>query len=574
MNAESPNAIEQLTAQQQLQLSDFVFEHSSEAIMITDSNNRIIAINKAFEKLTGYRSKELLGKDPVLFSSGKHDAHFYRHMWKDLIQKGSWQGELYHRRKNGEIFPAELSLNVVKDIRNVASNYVGILRDISSLKDTEQKLAYYTNNDSLTGLPNRGNFITKVEQHISIAKRHNAPFSILFLNIDHFKEINDIHGHYVGDLLLQGITTRLVKIVRNEDIISRYGSDEFAILLVNALTDRAVKVAEKIQAQLRESFVLEQSNLEITCSIGITDYPKGGRNTTTLMRNAQHAMQGAKSRGRNSFAFYDKKLQMAYLRKLALRNKLKRAIQNSEFEVYYQPIVEQPSQQANKFEALVRWRDSNGDFISPGEFIPVAEEFDMICQIGNFVLLQACKDLKRLYKLGHNNVRFSINRSISEFRYDVDEASIISKTIEQFGLPYDAIVIEVTESVAMSSNTHTEQALNALRETGVKIALDDFCTGYSSLSNLIEYKSDYLKIDKSFIDSIVSDKNHQILVSTLINLASKLDMQVIAEGVETADQLAILTSFGCHYIQGFYYSPAVPIDKCIELVKAPMKENT
>lgn len=554
-----------------MQLANFVFEHTSEAIMITDANNRIIMVNNKLEQITGYAKSELLGRDPIIFSSGKQDAHFYRHMWHDVIKQGYWKGEVYNRRKSGEVFPEELSLNVVKNQHGIITHYVGIFRDISARKAAEQKLAFYANNEPLTGLFNRRSFIASIEHHIHIAKRHSAAFSVLFIDIDHFTEINDVHGHAFGDKLLQAIAGRLIKNVRDEDIVCRYGSDEFTVLLVNASVENAAIKAEQLLRHLNKTYELGSTTLDITFSLALVQYPDGGQNATVLLSNAEHALNNASNHGLQGIAFYDKQQQHAYLHKLSIRNHLKKAIKQEQIDVYYQPIVNQYTKVVEKFEALVRWRNEKGVFISPGEFIPVAEEFGLIHLIGSFVLRRACRDLKRLHDLGYGNVCFSINRSISEFRYDVDEASIISNTIKQSGLPYSAIVVEITETVAMSSNTHTEQILNTLRDKGVKIALDDFGTGNSSLSNLIDYKSDFLKIDKSFIDSMVTDKNHQVLVSTLIDLATKLDMDVIAEGVETAEQLVMLGSFGCQYIQGYYYSPAIPIDQCIELLKQPIE---
>ncbi len=552
---------------EQLRLSNFVFEHTAEAIMITDKNNRIVAVNKALERTTGYRKKELLGKDPIVFSAGKQDAHFYRQMWKDMVSAGHWKGEVFNRHKNGDVFPEELSLNIVKNEQGETINYVGIFRDISERKATEKQLSFYANNEPLTGLSNRRAFIERIEHHIFVSKRHNAPFSLLFFNIDRFKEINDVHSHETGDLLLQAVASRILKNVRKEDIVCRYGGDEFTILLVNTPQDKAAIAAEKFLAQMRTTFLLKEISLDVTTSIGIAQYPDSGLNAAELLRNANHAMTSIKNDGRDGIAFYNDKLQSKYLKKLSLRSQLKEAIANQSFEVYYQPIVDLYKNEINKFEALIRWPVPGGGFISPGEFIPIAEEFGLIHPIGNFVLQRACADLKKLHNRGFDQVVFSINRSISEFGHDVDGAAIISQTIVANGLPYEAIVIEVTESVAMSSNEHTEQVLAKLKEYGIRIALDDFCTGYSSLSNLIEYKSDFLKIDKSFIDAICTDKNHQILICALIDLATKLEMQVIAEGVEDKAQLELLREYGCQYIQGYYYSPARPLKQCIKLLE-------
>lgn len=553
------------------QLSNVVFEYTAEAIMITDENNKILTVNQALEEITGYSKNELIGQDPAIFSSGRHTSDFYQNMWADLMKTGHWKGEVYNRRKNGEVFPEELSLNVVKDQQQNISHFVGIFHDISKFKSIEKQLTFYANNESLTGLANRRRFMHGIEQQIAISKRQNIPFSVLFIDADRFKEINDIHGHHIGDQLLRAIADRLVRVMRKEDIVCRYGGDEFTILLVNTTDKQAGVVAEKCQIELNKTFVLEQLPIEITCSIGIAQYPGSGSKATTLLRNANHAMQSIKKAGRNGIAFHNDQLQARYLDKLKLRDKLKHAIECQQFEVYYQPIVNLEQHSVDKFEALVRWPLDDGRFISPGQFIPIAEEFGLIHLIGQFVLQRACRDLKQLRDMGFTDVSFSINRSISEFNRHSDEGDSINRAIKAAGLPYNNIVIEITESIAMSSNSQTERVLGHLRESGVKIALDDFCTGCSSLSNLIEYKSDYLKIDKSFIDSMLIDKNHRILVTTLIDLAKKLDMRVIAEGVEHKEQLEMLRQFGCHYIQGFYFSPALPFERCVSLLKETLE---
>lgn len=554
---------------QQLRLSNFVFEHTSEAIMITDCNNKIVTVNRALEEITGFELSELIGKDPKVFSSGHHDRHFYRQMWNSLKQSGHWKGEVFNRRKDGHLFAEELSLSLVYDDKNQISNYVAIFRDISERKATEQQLRFYANNEPLTGLSNRRSFIESVEHHISIAKRHEAPFSIIYFDIDRFKEINDIHGHEIGDRLLKSIAKRLLTCIRDEDVVCRYGGDEFTLLLVNTTMDKAGIVAEKIQNMLTQAFNIGDVQLDITSSIGLAQYPNSGDNAATLLRNANHAMTNVKTQGRNGIAFHNSELQNQYLAKLSIRNKLKQAIIDKSFEVHYQPIVNIRQNTITKFEALIRWQDGE-KYISPGIFIPIAEEFGFIQHIGKLVLEKACHDLKRLYDLGHDSVTFAINRSISEFRHEEDEALMICQTINKYGLPNQAIVIEITESVAMSSNQHTEKVLTELKEKGVQIALDDFCTGYSSLSNLIEYKSDFLKIDKSFIDAITEQKSHRVLIQTLISMAAKLDMSVIAEGVEHLAQLELLKELGCHYIQGFYFSPARPIEQCIQMLNQPV----
>jgi diguanylate cyclase (GGDEF)-like protein/PAS domain S-box-containing protein len=567
LNASVQDISATVELEQQLTLSNIVFNHASDAIMITDDHNKIISVNNALEKITGFSKQELIGKDPEVFASGKHNKAFYIAMWRKLKKTGQWKGEIFNKRKNGEIYPEELSMNVVKNSQGEITNYIAIFRDISEWKSTQEKLKFYANNEPLTGLSNRRHFIEHIEQQISLAHRHNETFTVMLINIDRFKEINSVHSQSIGDEVLKIIANRLKNIIRNEDSICRYSGDEFAILLPNTSILGAETVSQKIQDELTRHITIDKCQIEITISIGIAQYPLSGLEVATLLKNCTYAMQYVKSNGGNAIAFHDDSLQKQYLRKLVLREQLKKAIQNKTLRVYYQPIVTLPNKKVTKFEALVRWQNKNGEFISPAEFIPIAEEFGLIHLVGQFVLEQACNDLKKLYELGFTEISFSINRSICEFSQNSNEHNSIEQTILNAGIPLSAIVIEVTESVAMSSSKHTDQILKSLKQKGVKIALDDFCTGYSSLSYLVQYNADFIKIDKSFIDTIETDHNSQILISTLIELASKLQMKVIAEGVETEAQLALLLAMGCHFIQGYIFSPAVPFTNALTLLE-------
>lgn len=546
----------------QLNLANVAFNHASDAILISDKNNRIISVNNALEKITGYQTSELIGQNPNIFSSGQHDTYFYAQMWKSLKQHGQWKGEVFNKRKNNEVYPEELALNTVRDKNGEICNYIAIFRDISQWKASEKKLKFYANNEPLTGLYNRRYFYHQIEQQISHAHRNNEYFSIAMLNIDRFSEINNIHGQAIGDKLLKKIARRLNKIIRVEDSICRYDGDEFCILLPNTNAKGTEIVCQKIQKKLHIPFIIGNLCLIITTSIGIAQYSMSGKDATALLRNAGYALQHIKENGRDGITFHNETLQAHYLKKIIIKEKLKNALNQQKLQVYYQPIIELTHQKITKFEALVRWQDEDS-FISPEIFIPIAEEYDLIHLVGQFVLEQACTELKKLHNLGFNNISFSINRSICEFQQNTSENKAIDKIISAAGLPHSAIVIEITESVAMSASSATSNIISSLKEKGIKIALDDFCTGFSSLSYLIEYNADFIKIDKSFIDKIVTDKNSQILISTLIILANKLNMCVIAEGVETVEQQQLLAEYGCHFIQGYYYSPAVPFDACL-----------
>jgi diguanylate cyclase (GGDEF)-like protein/PAS domain S-box-containing protein len=566
LNASVQDITEVAQLHKRLELSNFVFDNASDAIAITDKNNQIISVNKSLEDITGYKKAELLGKNPTIFSSHRHEPEFFKRMWQDLYNNGCWKGEIYNKRKNGEIFPEELSLNTVKNSHGEITNYIAIFRDITARKNTENQLSFFANNETLTGLSNRRYFIEQLSHHLAKAAHQDEHLSLLFIDINQFKEINDLFGHTVGDKALQIIAKRILNCVSNNDMVCCYGGDEFAVLLTNSNAGNAETIALRLQENIEKPYQINDITLDISVSIGIAQYPDSGVDANSLLRNATQAMANVRHENVSGIGFHNDDLQIKYLKKIALKDKLKQALHKNLLKVYYQPIVNAESEQIEKFEALIRWFDPIDGYISPADFIPIAEEFGLIHMVGQFVLHQACQDLKQLHLLGYHNISFSINRSISEFSHKNNEGDAISQAITAAGLPFDAITIEITESIAMSSNLLTSTVLSQLKKQGVKVALDDFCTGYSSLSNLIEYDADFLKIDKSFIDNILTDKNSQILTSTLIDLAQKLGMDVIAEGVENKEQFNLLKHYQCRFIQGFYFSPAQSISACMAML--------
>ncbi|MBQ4838518.1 MULTISPECIES: putative bifunctional diguanylate cyclase/phosphodiesterase [Pseudoalteromonas] len=550
----------------QLELTNVVFEHATEAIMITDHKNRVVMVNRAFERLTGYSDTELLGRNPSVLSSGKHSSEFYDKMWTKLCKEGTWKGEIYNRRKNGQIFPEELTLNIVRDEEGDIVNYVAIFRDITDWKRNEAQLTFYANHEPLTALINRRCFMDILETRISQTRSTLQPCSLLFIGLDHFKEVNDIYGPEIGDKVLISVAKRLKNGLRRADTISRYGGDEFAILLDATNQQSAHDIASKLCDKLKQPYVFNELTIELTASVGVAQLDCKSRVTAAkFIRNAAHALESAKKTNRGSVALHNQAIQNAYLNKIALRDKLRHAIKYELLSVYYQPIVDQSSGRIVKFEALVRWFDEEQGMISPGAFIPIAEEFGLIQQIGQFVLERACMDLKKVQSVGYTDISISVNRSVNEFKVSNNQFDLISEAIEKYDIPYSSITVEVTES--MATNHYTWQLLRDLRGKGVKIALDDFCTGYSSLSHLIENQVDYLKIDKSFVDSLLQDKSKQIMISCLVEMAKQLGIKVIAEGVESETQLNVLNDLGCDHIQGYYYSPARPIGACIQLLE-------
>ncbi len=550
----------------ELSLRNIVFEQSKEAIMITDSENNILRVNPAFELYTGYRESELVGRPPGILSSGRHDAKFYERMWQQLKQQGHWRGEIYNRRKNGEVYPEELSITVNRDEDGSISHYIGLFRDISDWKESERQLRFYASQEPLTGLHNRRSFLERVEQHISLYRTTKSPSSLLFLNLDRFKDINDLYGPEVGDKVLVAVALRLQNSVLSSDVLSRYGGDEFTILIVDSTPEQVLFCADNILSRVCQPIRLGELNIELSCSIGINHIDQDVDSATVFVRNANHAMLSAKRAATENIVVFSDKVEGVYLRKIQLRDKLHKALRADELDVAYQPIINNSTGRITKFEALARWHDAELGTIYPDEFIAIAEEFGLISLLGQFVLNRALADLAAIHGHGYKSIAMTVNRSATEFNHLLHPVEHILSALETHDIPAPQLTIEVTESVSINAQNQVENQLNKLRAHGVKVALDDFCTGYSSLSHLIDVRADYIKIDKSFTQQILFEHKHQVVIASLIKIASELEMEVIAEGVETQEEQAKLQEYGCHFSQGYYYSQPVPLDKAIDLL--------
>ncbi len=541
-----------------LSLSAKVFEHNGEAIMITDANNRIMMINKSFSDITGYNKEDAIGQFPSFLASGKHDVDFYRQLWGTLNSENIWRGEIWNKRKGGDIYPEWLTITRVLDEQEQVTHHIAIFLDITERKKEEERTKFLANYDVLSGLPNRYLLNDRIEQSIALAQRHESKFAVLFIDLDHFKNINDSLGHDIGDELLQHVAERLKICLRRTDTLARLGGDEFIAILNDINTaDEATYVAEKIIDALDSAFEIRSSHLHITPSIGISIYPDDGTTQMQLMRNSDLAMYKAKQSGRNSFAYFEEEMNIRAVERLRLESDLRYAIEANQLMLYYQPKVSVKDEQVVGLEALLRWQHPEYGFISPAVFIPVAEQSGLINRIGDWVLRQAAMQLRIWESQGYAVVPIAVNLSAIQFAQK-DLVERITNIVRDIGISNNLIELELTESALMDSNGDSTKKLDDLYAAGFVLALDDFGTGYSSLSRLKLLPVQRLKIDQSFVRDIATDSNDESIVRATSVLAHALGMTVTAEGVESREQLAFITELGCEEYQGYLYSRPVP----------------
>lgn len=544
-------------SEHELSLAAKVFENMSEAVIITDAENNFVSVNPAFTKMTGYTQDEILGKNPSIMSSGQHDAEFYQQMWDEIIKNGYWQGEIWNRRKNNEIYPKWLSIVAVQDSNNKIQNYIAVSSDISERKAADERIHFMAHYDALTGLPNRVLLHDRLLQAILHAKRKNTKVAILFLDLDRFKIINDTLGHSVGDLLLQAVAKRLQKCVRATDTVARIGGDEFIIVLNDLVdSDLVGKVAQKIMTTIAESFLIREQELHTTTSIGISLFPADGVANEELISNADVAMYRAKENGKNTYQFFTSSMNTSSYERLTVENKLRRALERQEFILHYQPQVDSGAGKIIGAEALVRWQNPEIGLVPPDMFISLAEENGLIVPIGEWVLREACRQNAEWQKLGLPKLAVAVNLSAMQF-HQKNLTDMIAEALKETGLHSDWLELEITESGIMKHG-NAISTLNELRDMGIKLSIDDFGTGYSSLSHLKKFPLNKLKIDKSFVDDITTDQDDAAIASAIISMAKSLHLKVIAEGVENKEQLAFLQSQGCYEIQGYFFSRPLP----------------
>ncbi len=538
----------------ELKLSASVFQKSTDAIAICDSDKNLLRANPAYEELTGIALKESLGKRPTFLKSRHHSKCYYQQIWDALEEQCSWQGEIVVDGITGNPIYTWQTLTVVKDENGGIQQYISILRDISEKKCSEEKIYNLAHYDLVTGLPNRTLFREKAEIELARARRENTLLAILFVDLDHFKLINDTSGHPVGDQLLLQIGSRFAKMIRHGDIISRFGGDEFTVLLPHIKSNEDVElVAKKILSCLIEPFSLN-NNLEVimSASIGVAVYPENGDNIELLLKNSDSAMYQAKSSGRNCMRFFSNEMNRQTEERLALERELRQAIKNGDFTLKYQPKIRLDTGEIVGVEALIRWQHKTLGAIPPDVFIPIAESSGLIVAIGEWVLLTACEQQVTWAGLGYENISMAVNLSARQFRQK-NLVDLIVQSITVSGINPNKLELELTESLMMEDVEAGIKTLESIHALGVSLAIDDFGTGYSSMAYLKRFPIDKLKIDRMFIKDLPSDNDDTAIVEATIALAHALHLRVVAEGVETIDQLKLLKSLKCEEVQGYYF---------------------
>lgn len=554
---------QQKNAESELRIAAVAFE-SYESMLITDANNIILRVNRAFTEMTGYAAHEVIGHTPKLLKSGVHDTNFYADLWRSLLAKGKWQGELWNKRKNGELYPEFLTITVVKNLEGEITNFVGSATDITHSKAAAaqiENLAFY---DHLTALPNRRLLLDRLNQALLYSARHGKDGAILFLDLDHFKTINDTLGHDVGDTLLKEVAKRLTASIREGDTVARLGGDEF-VVMIEGLSENSAEAAtqtedigEKILATLNVPYLLAGKEYQIGASIGVALFSNHQESLDDLLKHADIAMYQAKKSGRNNLRFFDPIMQANINARVAMENDLRLAIKAQQFVLYYQPQVYH-NKKITGAEVLIRWQHPKLGLVPPLEFIPLAEETGLIIPIGEWVLKTACMQIKSWENNVHTqNLQLAVNVSAKQF-FKPDFVESVIEVIHLTGINPDKLKLELTESLVLDDIKDTIHKMQRLQSIGVRFSMDDFGTGQSSLAYLTQLPLDQLKIDQSFTRNIGIKNSDAVIVQTIIGMGHHLGMEIIAEGVETEAQRAFLQKKGCPVFQGYLFSKPVPI---------------
>jgi len=564
--------LERTTSQEELILAESVFNESVQAIIITDKDGTILRVNPAFTRITGYSSDDAVGQNPRLLNSGRHDQKFYQTFWSSILNMGYWQDEIWNRRKNGEVFPTWQTITAVRDKQKNICQFISIFSDITEKKVSEEHIFHLAHYDIVTGLHNRASFQELLEKAIIHAQRNKEQLALLYLDLDNFKHINDASGHAAGDMLLKHIATRMTDLMREEDIIARLGGDEFVILLSNINTSQnAARIAGKVLSELANPILLDNIEVVVTGSIGISTYPADGTDTASLLKNADVAMYRAKKNGRNNFQFFTSEMNAQAEERLILESDMRKALEKHEFVLHYQPQADLQSGEIIACEALIRWQHPDRGLIPPNVFIPVAEDSGLINPLFDWIIHTACKQHQLWRQSNLPAMRIAVNMSARQFINQKLLLSTVKKAIEDSAIDPQYLELEITESIIMDNIDVTINTLQALRDMGIKLSIDDFGTGYSSMAYLKRLPLDKLKIDQSFVCDITTDPDDAIIVQTTIALGHNLHLDVIAEGVETQQQLQFLKDNGCDEIQGYYFSRPVPADELAELMRTKHK---
>lgn len=546
-----------LTIDQGLALT--ILSCTQEAVVITDACGTIITANAAFSRITGYSVDEISDKNMRVLQSGVHSTDFYEAMWDGIRANGYWQGEVWNKRKSGELYPAFVTISSVHSETGQLTHYVGSSADLSLLKASERELEHRAHHDDLTGLPNRRFLSSRLDSALAGSGNNQSTGAVIFVDLDRFKLVNDSLGHGAGDEVLVWAADRLRSCIRGSDMVARFGGDGFVVVCENANRASAICLANRILDQLSQPYILSDGQqVCLGASAGISLFPEDGSDTTSLIQYADAALYHAKAAGKGTYRFFSTGLTQAANTRLSVDLHLRRALERDEFVLHYQPLVSIPDGRVTGFEALIRWKTANNNIVSPGEFIPIAEETGLIVPLGEWALRTACRDMKWLLANGAQISTMAVNVSAQQLHH-VGFVDVLGHILKECDLNPACLEFEITEGTLMGQGKAPVTLLEAIKGLGVRLAVDDFGTGYSSLSYLQKLPIDKLKIDRSFVAELETGGASQAIAAAIIGLATSLNLEVIAEGVESSYQMDFLVKHGCREAQGFYFGAAAPI---------------
>ncbi|MDH5679114.1 MAG: EAL domain-containing protein [Nitrospinota bacterium] len=559
-------------AAEKLRIAAKIYENSEEGVVVTDRSGVIQFVNPAFTFITGYSPEEALGKNPNILKSGRHSKEFYELMWGSLIAEGTWQGEIWNRHKSGEAFLERLRITSILDQEGKVTHYTAVFSDLTQVHNKEEEIRFQAYHDILTGLPNRSLYLDRVRQAITRAQRGGKKLAVMFLDLDDFKKINDRLSHSAGDLLLQGVSARLISCLRETDTVARIGGDEFTILLEDVDGEKQSSVvAGKIMRSISEPYLYDSEELYISASLGISLYPADGNSVEDLMKNADTAMYHAKDQGKNNFQFFTEPMNQRVIKRLEVESNLRKALDKGEMFACYQPKIDLKTGRVVGMEALIRWRREGLELVLPNEFIPLAEETGLILGLDEWMLANACAFNQRIHEAGDEkfsvSVNVAVNVSAKAFE-SPDLAKNINDVVHQSGLKPHFVELEVTESSIIRNIDQAVVVLCKLREYGFNISMDDFGTGYSSLSYLSRLPINILKIDRSFIIDLPTNSKAKSIAKAIVTMSHEMDIKVVAEGVETPNQLEYLCDIGCDEVQGYLFCKPLLEKEMEELIQS------
>jgi diguanylate cyclase (GGDEF)-like protein/PAS domain S-box-containing protein len=552
-----------------LRLARTILDTSHEAIVITDADGRIVQVNRVFATASGYTSEEVVGQTPRIMKSGRHNADFYKAMWKDLTENGRWEGEIWDRRKSGEIHPKWLSISAVVDSKGRTTHYVGMFADIASIDTQDKEATQLAPYDPLTGLANRILFQDRLQQALVVADRQGGMVALMLLDLDRFKTVNDTLGHSAGDQLLVTVGTRLTECVRTSDTVARVGGDEFAVILAEVSDPQGpAKVSRRIIEKFREPFTLGRREVFVTTSLGVSVYPEDGSMPEMLFQAADTALYYAKEQGRNHFQFYSDEMRTQYLERMEMERALRADWEEQRFRMHYQPVVELAGGTVVALQALIRWEHRSRGLMMPEEFMPLAEEAGLAVPMGEWVLKTICSDQKKWQDMGLPVVPISVKLSVPQLKkhdfLDRLDAILLENCMVQ-----NHLQLELTESAALQDSHATVELFTELRKRGISVVIDSFGRGYSSLGYLKHLPFDKLKLDQSFVRNVVSSTYDEAIVQAVIGVTHSVNVKVIADGVETMEQFTMLLANHCDEGQGNFFNHPIAAHDVVRFLRNP-----